>query len=128
MSNAVVAYYRVSPREQGKSGLGIDAQRAAVARFVEAEAFDLVAEFTDVETGKGADALDRRPQLAAALVEARRHDKAPVMVAKWSAYTRLRDESRVVRARRARYRAMMKRTEDPGTIHRPTKIEFTYSD
>jgi DNA invertase Pin-like site-specific DNA recombinase len=128
MSKPVVAYYRVSTRERGKSGLGIDAQRAAVARFAEAEGFDLVAEFTDVETGKGADALDRRPQLAAALVEARRNDKAPVMVAKWSAYTRLRDESRVVRALRARYRAMMKRAEDPGTIHRPTKIEFTYSD
>jgi DNA invertase Pin-like site-specific DNA recombinase len=125
MSKPVVAYYRVSTREQGKSGLGIDAQRAAVARFAAAEGFDLVAEFPDVETGKGADALDRRPQLAAALVEARRNDKAPVMVAKWSAYTRLRDESRFVRAR---YRALMKPAEDPGTIHRPTKIEFTYSD
>jgi hypothetical protein len=76
MSKPVVAYYRVSAREQGKSGLGIDAQRAAVARFAEAEGFDLVAEFTDVETGKGADALDRRPQLAAAWVEARRNDNA----------------------------------------------------
>ena len=46
----------------------------------------------------------------------------------WATYTRLRDESRVVRSLRARYRAMMNRTEDPGTIHRPTKIEFTYSD
>ena len=128
MSKPVVAYYRVSTREQGKSGLGIDAQRAAVARFSEAEGVDLVAEFTDVETGKGAGALDRHPQLAAALVEARRNEKAPVMVARWPAYTRLRDESRVVRARRARYRAMMKRAEDPGTIHRSTKIEFTYSD
>ena len=62
MSKPVVAYYRVSTREQGKSGLGIDARRAAAARFAEAEGFDLVAEFTDVETGKGADALDRRPQ------------------------------------------------------------------
>jgi DNA invertase Pin-like site-specific DNA recombinase len=86
MSKPVVAYYRVSTREQGKSGLGIDARRAAAARFAEAEGFDLVAEFTDVETGKGADALDRRPQLA----EARRNAKGPVMVAKWPAYTRLR--------------------------------------
>lgn len=67
------AYYRVSTREQGKSGLGIDAQRAAVARFAEAEGFEVASEFTEVETGKGADALDRRPQLAAALVEARRN-------------------------------------------------------
>jgi hypothetical protein len=38
-------------------------------RFAAAEGFDLVAEFTEVETGKGSDALDRRPQLAAALVD-----------------------------------------------------------
>ena len=77
MSNPIVAYYRVSTREQGQSGLGIDAQRAAVARFAEAEGFEVIAEFTEIETGKGADALDRRPQLAAALVEARRQGKAP---------------------------------------------------
>ena len=58
--------------------------------------------------------------------KARRNGKAPVVAAKWSADTRLRDESRVVRALRARYRAMMTRAEDPGTIHRPTKIDFTY--
>ena len=75
MSKPMVAYYRVSTREQGRSGLGIDAQRAAVARFAEAEGFELVAEFIEIETGKGADALDRRPQLAAALAEARRHGK-----------------------------------------------------
>jgi DNA invertase Pin-like site-specific DNA recombinase len=46
------------------------------------EGFEVVAEFTEVETGKGADALDRRPQLATALVEARRQGKAPVVVAK----------------------------------------------
>lgn len=52
MSTPVVAYYPVSTREQGKSGLGIDAQRAAVARFAEAEGFDHVAGFADVGTGK----------------------------------------------------------------------------
>jgi DNA invertase Pin-like site-specific DNA recombinase len=83
MSNPLVAYYRVSTREQGRSGLGLDAQRAAVARFAEAESFEVVAEFTEVETGKGADALDRRPQLAAALAGARRNGKAcPIAVAK----------------------------------------------
>jgi len=46
------AYYRVSTREQGRSGLGIDAQRAAVSRFAEAEGFEIVAEHTEVETGK----------------------------------------------------------------------------
>ena len=83
MSKPLVAYYRVSTREQGRSGLGIDAQRAAVTRFAEAEGFEIVAEFTEIETGKGSDALDRRPQLAAALAEARRHGKhCPVAVAK----------------------------------------------
>jgi DNA invertase Pin-like site-specific DNA recombinase len=78
----LVAYYRVSTREQGKSGLGLDGQRAAVARFAEAEGFGVAAEFTEIETGKGADALDRRPQLTAALAEARRQGRAPVVVAK----------------------------------------------
>src|SRR5271165_450141 len=82
MFKPLIAYYRVSTREQGRSGLGLDAQRAAVARFAEAEGFELVAEFTEIETGKGSDALDRRPQLAAALVEARRQGRAPVVVAK----------------------------------------------
>ena len=77
----LVAYYRVSTREQGKSGLGIEAQRQAVARFADAEGFEIVAEFTEVETGKGSDAIERRPQLAAALAEARRH-RCAVVVAK----------------------------------------------
>ena len=83
MSNPLVAYYRVSTREQGRSGLGLDAQRSAIARFAEAEGFEVAAEFTEVETGKGADALDRRPQLTAALAAARRNGKAcPIAVAK----------------------------------------------
>ncbi len=65
MSKPLVAYYRVSTREQGRSGLGIDAQRAAVSRFAKAEGFEVAAEFTEVETGKGTDALDRRRKLAA---------------------------------------------------------------
>jgi hypothetical protein len=57
----LVAYVRVSTSGQGKSGLGIEAQRAAIARFAEAEGFEIVAEHVEIETGKGADALDRRP-------------------------------------------------------------------
>ena len=72
---------RVSTQRQGRSGLGIEAQRAAVARFAEAEGITILQEFTEVETGKGADALDRRPQLAAALASARQA-KCPVVVAK----------------------------------------------
>src|SRR5436190_1871907 len=55
--------HRVSTAWQGRSGLGIEAQRIAVTRFAEAEDFTIFDEFTEVETGKGADALDRRPQL-----------------------------------------------------------------
>src|SRR3984893_4643560 len=76
-----IAYYRVSTQRQGKSGLGIEAQRTAVARFAEAEGIEIVAEHTEVETGKGADALDRRPELAGALAAVRRA-KCPVVVAK----------------------------------------------
>jgi DNA invertase Pin-like site-specific DNA recombinase len=76
-----IAYTRVSTARQGKSGLGLEAQQAALARFAEAEGFDLIQTFEEVETGKGADALERRPQLTAALKIAKRH-KAPIIVAK----------------------------------------------
>jgi DNA invertase Pin-like site-specific DNA recombinase len=77
----LIAYYRVSTAQQGRSGLGLEAQRAAVVRFAEAEGAQIAAEYVEVETGKGADALDRRPQLAASL-EAARLIKAAVIVAK----------------------------------------------
>jgi DNA invertase Pin-like site-specific DNA recombinase len=80
-SRPLVTYQRVSSAQQGRSGLGLNAQAGALARFAEAEGFTIVAEFTEVETGKGADALDRRPQLAAALAAARKH-RCPVAVAK----------------------------------------------
>ena len=62
----VISYLRVSTDKQGESGLGIEAQREAVARFIAAEGCGLLSEYVEVGTGKGADALDRRPQLAAA--------------------------------------------------------------
>src|ERR1700692_4883519 len=76
-----IAYTRVSTAQQGKSGLGLEAQQAALVRFAEAEGFDLVQTFREVETGKGADALNRRPQLAAALKAAKKM-KSPIIVAK----------------------------------------------
>lgn len=76
-----IAYIRVSTARQGRSGLGLNAQRDAIARFAQAEGFELIAEHVEVETGKGSDALDRRPQLKAALEEACKA-KAPVIVAK----------------------------------------------
>lgn len=78
---AVVSYIRVSTGQQGKSGLGIEAQRDAIARFCAAEGLTVGSEYVEVETGKGADALDRRPKLAAALAAARK-TKGPVVVAK----------------------------------------------
>lgn len=77
----IVAYIRVSTSQQERSGLGIEAQREALARFASGEGFEAVAEFVEVETGKGSDALDRRPQLAAALAKARAL-RCPVAVAK----------------------------------------------
>jgi DNA invertase Pin-like site-specific DNA recombinase len=78
---SLIGYVRVSTSQQGRSGLGIEAQRAALARFAASEGFELGKVFVEVETGKGADALDRRPQLAAALSDARRQ-RCPVAVAK----------------------------------------------
>ena len=81
MKSEIIFYARVSTRRQGKSGLGLSAQRKAVQAFADAEAFQIVSEYVEVETGKGADALDRRPQLKAALVEAKRR-KCSIVVAK----------------------------------------------
>jgi len=77
----VIAYLRVSTRQQQRSGLGIDAQRAAIERFAATESLAISAEFVEFESGKGADALERRPQLAAALAAAKAM-KCSVVVAK----------------------------------------------
>ena len=81
MDRHLIGYVRVSTGRQGRSGLGLEAQREAIRGFAKAEGFSLGGIFTEVETGKGADALERRPQLSAALEEARRC-KCPVVVAK----------------------------------------------
>lgn len=79
--SAIVAYYRVSTAAQGRSGLGLEAQRKAVQAFAQAEGIEVIAEFTEVETGKGSDALAKRPQLKAAL-KAAKAAKCSVAVAK----------------------------------------------
>lgn len=81
MLHCAIAYYRVSTQRQGRSGLGLEAQRAAVSRFAGAEGLSIIDEFTETETGKGVDALERRPRLAEALDAARKY-KCPVIVAK----------------------------------------------
>jgi DNA invertase Pin-like site-specific DNA recombinase len=57
---SAVAYARVSTQAQGRSGLGLDAQDAAIDAFAAEAGFRIVERFVEVETGKGADALDRR--------------------------------------------------------------------
>lgn len=77
----VVGYVRVSTAQQGRSGLGIDAQREALERFAATEGMEIAAVYVEVETGKGADALDRRPELAKALAHARKL-RCPIVVSK----------------------------------------------
>ena len=77
-----VAYCRVSSREQGRSGLGLEAQRAAIERFCAGDGITVVAWFTEVESGKRvSDTLHKRPQLAAALNLAASFN-GPVIVSK----------------------------------------------
>ena len=80
-SGRFIAYYRVSTQQQGRSGLGLDAQRQAVASYLNGRAWQLVAEFTEVETGKGSNALAKRPQLRQALEACKKH-KATLLIAK----------------------------------------------
>jgi DNA invertase Pin-like site-specific DNA recombinase len=72
MSKALIAYIRVSTSQQGKSGLGIEAQREAITRFAQAERLSVVDKYIEIETGKGADALERRPMLREARRRRRR--------------------------------------------------------
>lgn len=72
-----VAYYRVSTKRQGESGLGLEAQQAAVQSLVKQHGGTLVAEYTEVESGS----KSQRPQLQEAISRARRH-KAVLAVAK----------------------------------------------
>jgi DNA invertase Pin-like site-specific DNA recombinase len=81
MSKPIIAYIRVSTQKQGQSGLGLDGQKAAIERFCLAEGYTTVKLFTEIETGKGSDALDRRPQLKSALKQASAY-KCPIVVAK----------------------------------------------
>lgn len=76
-----IAYHRVSTQKQGASGLGLEAQQVAVSAYLNGGDWELIAEFQEVETGKGADALEKRPQLRAALDACRKHG-AVLIIAK----------------------------------------------
>lgn len=80
-SGKFVAYYRVSTAKQGQSGLGMEAQQAAVAAYLNGGNWELIDNFQEVETGKGSNALDKRPQLKAALTACRKHG-ATLIIAK----------------------------------------------
>ena len=72
-----VSYYRVSTDRQGRSGLGLDAQREAVQQRLNGGSWQLVAEFVEIESGR----RSKRPQLDEALVACKKH-KAKLVVAK----------------------------------------------
>ena len=76
-----VSYIRVSTARQGASGLGLEAQQESVQRFLNGGSWELLGEFKEVETGKGADALAKRPQLRAAL-DVCRKEGATLIIAK----------------------------------------------
>jgi DNA invertase Pin-like site-specific DNA recombinase len=82
-SGKFVCYYRVSTARQGKSGLGLEAQRQAVATYLNGGDWSIVAEFTEVESGKRSD----RPALDQALAAARLH-RASLVVSKVDRLTR----------------------------------------
>jgi DNA invertase Pin-like site-specific DNA recombinase len=72
-----VAYYRVSTDRQGKSGLGLEAQQTAVRDYLNGGQWDLVGEFTEIESGK----RSNRPALTKAVETCRRH-RAKLVIAK----------------------------------------------
>lgn len=78
-----VAYYRVSTARQGRSGLGLEAQRQAVAAYLNGGDWQIVAEHTEIESGRRAD----RPELDKALAAARLH-RCPLIVSKVDRLTR----------------------------------------
>jgi DNA invertase Pin-like site-specific DNA recombinase len=78
-----VAYYRVSTDRQGKSGLGLEAQRAAVVPYLNGGDWQIVGNFSETESGKRSD----RPELDKALAAARLH-RCPLVVSKVDRLTR----------------------------------------
>lgn len=78
---AAIGYLRVSTREQGRSGLGLAAQRSEIEGFGAQQGFSIRSWHQDIQTGAGADALQLRPGLAAALKQAR-SARCPLIVSR----------------------------------------------
>ena len=62
--SAAIGYLRVSTRLQGRSGVGLAAQRDDIERFAQQQGFEIQSWYQDIQTGGGADALIMRPGLA----------------------------------------------------------------
>jgi Resolvase, N terminal domain len=83
MEGRFVAYYRVSTEQQGRSGLGLEAHQKSVTDYLNGGNWSVIAEFTEVETGKRND----RSQLEHALASCRKH-KAKLVIAKFDRLSR----------------------------------------
>ena len=110
-STIYVAYYRVSTQKQGQSGLGLEAQQAAVYSFV-GSSTGLLAEFTEVESGRN----NLRPQLLAAVDLAREHG-AVLLVAKLDRLARNVAFLATLMESRVRFKAVDVPQADEFTIH-----------
>ena len=78
MEGNYIAYYRVSTDKQGESGLGLEAQQKAVLDYLNGGGWELVEEYTEIESGKR---IKNRPQLQEAIKACKRH-KATLVIAK----------------------------------------------
>jgi Resolvase, N terminal domain len=105
-----VRHDSVSTQEQGKSGLGLDAQRTAVADYLNGGSWELIGEFTEVESGKRSD----RPELEKAIAQCKR-DKARLIIAKLDRLSR----------NVAFISALMERKVDFLAVDNPAASKFT---
>ena len=110
MRGRFIAYYRVSTDKQGKSGLGLDAQRMAVLDFLDGDKWELAGEFTEVETGTRSD----RPELEKAIAACKKH-RARLIIAKLDRLSR----------NVAFISALMERKVDFVCCDNPTATKFT---
>ena len=81
MEGKFVTYYRVSTQRQGKSGLGLEAQRKTIEDYLNGGNYEVLEEFIEVESGKGSNALTMRPILKEAIEYAKKN-KAKLLIAK----------------------------------------------